>query len=1105
MRKAFPILSALMLVFSLVAVGPASAATGVITLRNGAGTEATAYSASPGNAATADAFNIVQVRVVDSDLSVSRTLSVRYDTIGAATAQSGNAQAGSISGKAATFVVKNGVIEGDTATTDSFTGDGSTTVFTLTSNLSDTNADGAYTNTDATVKIGGTATTAFTAAFTTGADTITFTTAPASAAAITVAYDSHSYDEATTANTPIAQVTNSHFTLADAAASEAPPLVTSASASGTITAVASTDVTLGGNTTTDVTIAITYDVANTTTSGTTKLVKLISTSDPNGLSLSMTETTPSGGIFQKTVALIDLVDETAINSEISGASLTAATSTIANLITALDDESSIESTTEATADAIVADWIGFTVIELAHRGVSITTSSTIATLQGLLVAVSHGDTLTASYTDASPAATRSDTASIDTQAPQITSASPTDNSYSADTTPTVSATVSDTDTGGGLTSSDIYVCWFDSASSTTVATSCDPRAPGITAHNNQTVAQGGPSNEVANTDAAGTQTYTISYNPSTARAEAAHGWTVVAIDKVGNVGSLVDSTGNTYALTLDVTDATVTNVEAGLGISTATIDQDNDSGTVSLSKSVITKNTSSILVTFSEALDTTSVAATDFEVSGDRSASSVTVPTEVYRQANVLAGTGNYSNVGRTVVAITLDAALTPAEKPTVTLPGSVDDRAGNTTTTASKAASDEIPPTLTTTLSATLGKSTDVISITVTANEAVIGTPTLSVGSQVVSVTSNGTNSWGASFTITTTNGRLDVTATASDSSGNASTSTDVGSTTTVSRLQADSTDPSVSFAATLDASSSTSGTQVEEGDVVFLRATFDDVTADNYTNDSYKTVALTSSELQDWSGTTVASPGTKSSTATVATTDILSTDSKAFVYGATGLATGTYKWVVTAEDSAGNDVTGTLTFAVIARQRTSVSLTPGWNLVSLPIRPSDASVNSVVTNSSGTVLTTVDRIYNFDPTVGWTVATYNSTAGAFEGTLTDLQDGRAYFVLSNGVDPMSYLSAAFSATSGQPKYALSDGWNGIGVTALAGETEISAKAYLSSVGNWRVLRSWDPENKWQTLRSSGPTATAGFDLLADASTPAVNAGQGYFLFVDGADSLAP
>ena len=68
-----------------------------------------------------------------------------------------------------------------------------------------------------------------------------------------------------------------------------------------------------------------------------------------------------------------------------------------------------------------------------------------------------------------------------------------------------------------------------------------------------------------------------------------------------------------------------------------------------------------------------------------------------------------------------------------------------------------------------------------------------------------------------------------------------------------------------------------------------------------------------------------------------------------------------VTAADDAGNSTTGTLPFEVIDRQPTTIGLNLGWNLISLPAAPSDASIETVLADpSTGTGMTTITQVYS-------------------------------------------------------------------------------------------------------------------------------------------------
>ena len=139
--------------------------------------------------------------------------------------------------------------------------------------------------------------------------------------------------------------------------------------------------------------------------------------------------------------------------------------------------------------------------------------------------------------------------------------------------------------------------------------------------------------------------------------------------------------------------------------------------------------------------------------------------------------------------------------------------------------------------------------------------------------------------------------------------------------------------------------------------------------------------------------------------------TDNKAFYYKPiAALAYGEYKLTFEATDTAGNkSAEKSYKVTIKERAKAKVTITPGWNLVSLPGEPADSAINSVITSSQ------VQTVLTYDPSTpgGWLTAVRDGDA--LVGSLETIDASHAYWVHSNNsdaieVDVPGYLGGATS-----------------------------------------------------------------------------------------------
>ncbi len=292
-----------------------------------------------------------------------------------------------------------------------------------------------------------------------------------------------------------------------------------------------------------------------------------------------------------------------------------------------------------------------------------------------------------------------------------------------------------------------------------------------------------------------------------------------------------------------------------------------------------------------------------------------------------------------------------------------------------------------------------------------------------------------------------------------------------------------------------------IEVNDVVFLNFDFSGE-AGEYDDDSAKTVSVTGLALQSLSADSLDSSKNLKAASSVTVTETTEVDGAAaqtsnsirYVVALSDLAIGNYRLNVDYEDQAGNTDTFGYVFRITAPAPAKVAVVPGWSLVSIPGTPQDTSISGVF---EGSAVTDVWSLNN--ETKQWEYAGKDPESGEWlTGTLTNIVDGRAYFVRSTTFDPISVLTVRFSPQRTPPQYTVTSGWNGIGYTPAGGEDSVSADAYLSALGasGWGMIRTWNADAtppQYETYFSSG-AMTDGFPH--EGGVAVVESGKGYLLF---------
>ena len=147
------------------------------------------------------------------------------------------------------------------------------------------------------------------------------------------------------------------------------------------------------------------------------------------------------------------------------------------------------------------------------------------------------------------------------------------------------------------------------------------------------------------------------------------------------------------------------------------------------------------------------------------------------------------------------------------------------------------------------------------------------------------------------------------------------------------------------------------------------------------------------------------------------------------------------------------------------SISLLPGWNFISLPIRPQDTSITALLKDISQNVRI----IWGYDNEAKqWLKHSFSASAS----TLTSLDAGKGYwiFMAEEGI-------LAYAGQPASPKaIELNSGWNLIGYN---GENGAEASIALQPLADkWSILWNWE-SGEWK-IRKNG-AANLPFPVLSN------------------------
>ena len=855
---------------------------------------------------------------------------------------------------------------------------------------------------------------------------------------------------------------------------------------------------------------------------------LKSTQEPNGNTIWLKETGKDTGIF---TAIVDLTNDstatdygtlkTVYSNAASGNLAAGAQSAALNFDEALDhvDEAALLSTggqggawcirTAASTDDNCADgaansYIAGTMVMVTNTGVATDTPSfkitptaalnanidvnvpidvvtgTSSTTASSNTVNDNGlkalnlNTVTASYKDSTPtsgaAVTLTDTASVETTGATFSNILPVTGTSTQSTQPTISGTVTDTG-GSGIDVSTVMI--------------------NIDTDGNAAIAGGSEVDQaVVVTGADGDNTVTWTYT-STLAVNLDHNFYVEATDMSGNLtysdatpaatdeNSAVGpaDTADWHQFTIDSTPASFSSAETGKYWDSS----------LSTPAEASDKNTSVVLI-FNENIDGTTVQASDFLVDG------------------VQPVTAFHTSSAKTKVYLELGTAIASDKKPVVKMgaAGAVSDEAGNTTNTGSVTASDKIAPTFTVTLDSTLTKKNVVV--TVSADEPISGAPTITVGalkggagsslpststplsSQVATSTS-----WTGKYTATANyEGTVGVTVAGNDMNGNSGTAgnnTMGAATLTANQCNKAHNDYSTDckFTSTKNISF-TSDTTMNDATFTSGNVSLSDTSPGANVTNSAPYVTATFDEAVT---VTAATFDLKSATtpADVLAAGSLASDGKKWIYKADGLTVGSeYKINITYADAAGNEdknIDAVLTIKAISD--TSIPLNPGSNLISIPVDPADTAINTVITSTAVSAVSTYDN-------GAWISAT--RSGDTLSGALTTIESGRAYWVTTTDFTPIKTAVVTQDAGDTPPTVAVEEGWNLLPVINITNTN--------ASIGNTLTADTYFGSISWVTAYSYSPVTDV-WSKITPNTFATVTVGAGYWVYADAAGTLVP
>jgi len=187
----------------------------------------------------------------------------------------------------------------------------------------------------------------------------------------------------------------------------------------------------------------------------------------------------------------------------------------------------------------------------------------------------------------------------------------------------------------------------------------------------------------------------------------------------------------------------------------------------------------------------------------------------------------------------------------------------------------------------------------------------------------------------------------------------------------------------------------------------------------------------------------------------------------------TGTYRFGLVVSDGTLESSQDSVTITVIAA--IPISLSQGWNLISLPLTPADTATGTVLAGIIGNVVS----VWAYDQTNGW----QSYFPGGAGNDLAVMTSGKGYWI---NMSSAGTLNATGSAP--QTSISLVQGWNLVG---YGGTDDTAVSTSLSGV-NYISIWAYDQTIGWTSNFKDG----VGNDLLTFSKT------RGYWINMTASDT---
>lgn len=165
-------------------------------------------------------------------------------------------------------------------------------------------------------------------------------------------------------------------------------------------------------------------------------------------------------------------------------------------------------------------------------------------------------------------------------------------------------------------------------------------------------------------------------------------------------------------------------------------------------------------------------------------------------------------------------------------------------------------------------------------------------------------------------------------------------------------------------------------------------------------------------------------------------------------------------------------------------IQLFAGWNLISVPSAQIDPSIGVVFAETPA-----VTKVHTYREGT-WLIA--NRGAGGWSGTLTQILDGKGYWVYATEAASLTLHPASPDTMASPPSYPFNEGMNMIGYTSSIAIMPVDT--YLARVqGKWTSLYRYDATKGWEVAKPGGMGFTQ------------VERGRGYWIYLNAPGTLVP